>query len=147
MKIFIFSLLFITNIINASELSWVDEQVEAIKPPRPGIDSQLISSIKNPFIFLEKNGAKKIKITKKKVIKTVKKTVSKPSKKTVAKLTLEIVINSSALINGKWYKTGDHVKGYTIKKVKKRSVIVTYNGKKSTLYITHKKSNLNFKKK
>ena len=38
----------------ANELSWVDDQVEAIKPPRSGASSQLLRAAENPFIFLKK---------------------------------------------------------------------------------------------
>ena len=34
-----------------NELSWVDEQVAAIKPPREGISNKEISKLKDPFIF------------------------------------------------------------------------------------------------
>ena len=82
MKIFTISLLlFIASLLCANELSWVDEQVEAIKPARPGIDNSIISAIEDPFIFLEKNGYKKTKKQQKKrvLIKTA------PKKKTVKK--------------------------------------------------------------
>ncbi|PHS57030.1 MAG: hypothetical protein COB17_07375 [Sulfurimonas sp.] len=148
-KILTFSILFIfISIINSDELSWVDEQVKAIKPARPGINNSIISNIKDPFLFLEKNGFKNIKkeIKKKHIVK-IKKTKYKIIKKYMAKLNLEMIINSSVLINGSWYNIGDYIKGQLISKVYKTSIILNYNGKKSTLSIQKKKYNLKFKKK
>ena len=150
MNIFIISGLLSLLIINsnANELSWVDEQVEAIKPARDGINNSTISSIKDPFIFLEKNGYKALKKEKPKltIVKKVK-PVEIPKKVYGEKLTLEMIINSSALIDGNWYKIGDNVKGYVLTKVDKSTVGLTFDGKKSVLSMQANNSNLKFKKK
>jgi len=150
MKTFIALSLFFLYLssINANELSWVDEQVKAIKPARSGIDNSMINEIKDPFVFLKKNGyiaVKKKKISKKTVKKT--KITKKPIKKYRAKLMLEMIVNSSALINGNWYKVGDKVKGYTLTGVDKDYITLLIDGKKSVLSMISKKSTLKFKRK
>ncbi|MDY0117227.1 MAG: hypothetical protein RBR59_06610 [Sulfurimonadaceae bacterium] len=45
--------------IQNNELSWVDEQVNAIKPARNGLKESAINVVKNPFIHLDKNKIKK----------------------------------------------------------------------------------------
>ena len=53
MKTFIIlTLLLFTNNLSANELAWVDQQVEAIKPPRSGLKSSTLNSVSDPFIFL-----------------------------------------------------------------------------------------------
>ena len=43
---------FISVNLVATELEWVDQQIEAIKPPRKGIK---ITVMTNTFVFLDKN--------------------------------------------------------------------------------------------
>jgi hypothetical protein len=119
----------------ANELSWVNEQIEAIKPSRQGISNQSISMLKDPFIFLH---------SKKKIHTSYKKHSNKTSPKKIhkhsSKIFLEAILNKNALINGKWYKEGEKVYGYTIKKVNLKSVLLT-RGKKQLLLSTMSKSN------
>lgn len=46
----------------ANELHWVDTQVEAIKPPRKGMQTQELAGIKDPFVFLVKKEDKKYRV-------------------------------------------------------------------------------------
>ena len=140
---FILTLLSIT--ILADELSWVDEQVNAIKPAREGIENSMMDNIDDPFIFLKKNGYKQV-VQKKQVKPQKQKTVKKTKKKYRAKLTLEMIINSSALINGDWYRVGDKVKNYTVTKVEKDKVSLLFDGKKIVLSMQNKNSTLKFKR-
>ena len=136
------SLLISANIV-ASELNWVDEQVEAIKPPRTGMKSKEISSIKDPFIFLKKNQEKSTsKSGKKSSPKSVKKSV-----KTPISFKLTTVINQSAQINGKWYKEGEVLYGYKITEINPQSVLLTKHKKKLLLTTFSKNRNLNFNNK
>jgi len=125
----------------ASELSWVDEQVEAIKPPRSGMRQNTIATLKNPFVFLEKNRtepvavASKIKSTHTPVTIIQKRATQKTA--TVRKvLTLNAVMNNSVMINGVWYKIADVINGYTIKEISRSSALLTKN-KKELLLSTH----------
>ena len=131
------SILLVT-IVGANELSWVDEQIEAIKPPRKGV---YISNVKNPFVFLEKNGYKKITSSEETTSSAVTKTSSNATEdalvvekpKVYTKLTLELVINSSAMINGKWYKKDEKIRGYTLVDINKNFVTLKKGNKKLTL--------------
>jgi len=130
--------------LNANELAWVNEQVEAIKPPRIGISNKEISRIKDPFIFLVKKeeSVDGKKVSKKKVHHTryVKKSHSK-------KLFLNAILNKSAMINSKWYKEGDKVYAYKLAKVNLTSVVLKKNNKKIFLTTTSKNKNLKFNNK
>ena len=128
-----------------NDLAWVDEQIAAIKPARVGITDESIENLKDPFVFLEKNGYKKIVIQHKKVTKKKKTVVKKVKKHYIPKLHLQIIVNNSAKIDGKWYRVGDSIKGYKLLDIQKKSIVVSYNGKKSTLYIQKQKSNLKIK--
>jgi hypothetical protein len=135
--------LFISSSTCANELAWVDEQVEAIKPPRK---APKINNISNPFIFLEKNGYKKV--AKAKSSKTrVKRKAGSSVNSSIGRLYLDAIINSSALINGKWYKKNDKIGSYTIASIDKNFITLKKGGKKMTLSTDSKKQNLKFKNK
>jgi hypothetical protein len=122
----------------ANELAWVDEQVEAIKPPREGISNKDISKLKDPFIFLH---AKKTKKRARSPYRRYSKSSSKHRIQThSSKISLEAILNKSALINGKWYKESEKVYGYKLEKVNLQSVVLT-RGKKQILLSTESKSN------
>jgi len=147
---------FLSNTIYATELSWVDEQIEAIKPPRKGVK---ILGINNPFIFLEKNKTKKKETKKGPLASSAKKAPLKSSvisdtnttKIKSKSFNLSTVINSSAMINGSWYKKGDKINSYTIIEVTKNTVTLQKGNKKGdkqlTLSTNVKKQNLKFKNK
>ncbi|MEN8303943.1 MAG: hypothetical protein ABFQ64_07720 [Campylobacterota bacterium] len=145
----------LTANLNANELAWVDEQVEAIKPPRTGMKSRELSILKDPFIFLKKNRTdeSKKKSTKRSSAPRVAKSATSStsgSKKIVKKkkgLTLSAVINTSAMINGKWYKIGDKISGYKVTKMDSTSVLLTKKSKKLLLSTNSKNKNLNFNNK
>ena len=152
MKNFIIvTMLFFTINLSSNELSWVDEQIEAIKPERSGLKSSSISSMKDPFIFLKKY-KKSLKITKKSVPTSLNKisATSTESVKVIQKkknLSLSAVINKSALINSQWYKKGDTVNGYKLSEVNKKSIVLTKKSKKLVLSTQSINKNLNFKNK
>ena len=139
-----------------NELAWVNQQVEAIKPKRDGINTGLLSRLSDPFIFLDKNKTEKKEktTTQKAVIPSSTSTVTntaakletakKPSYKT---LTLDAVINQSVLINGEWYKLNDTVRGYTIKSISLKSATLIKNKKELVLTTNTKNSTLKFKNK
>jgi len=156
MKTFFIAItILLTANLNADELAWVDEQVEAIKPPRTGMKSRELSILKDPFIFLKKN---RTDVSKKKNAKRSSTprvarsaTSSIPGAKKIIKkrkgLILTTVINTSAMINGKWYKTGDTVSGYKVSKIDSTSVLLTKKSKKLLLSTNSKNLNLNFNNK
>lgn len=159
-KILILSIFVISCLASNNELSWVDEQVNAIKPNRNGTTNTKISKIRNPFIYLKKNMSKKSNSAKESTTKSrltsnaitksdsnSNETLSSLKKVTTPNsiLTLSAIINSSALINGQWYKLGQKVNNYKIVKMHKSSVTLT-RGKKTTVLTTKSSaSKLKFK--
>ncbi|MDF1878692.1 hypothetical protein JHD46_03455 [Sulfurimonas sp. SAG-AH-194-C20] len=137
--------IFLSSLLYANELSWVDQQVNAIKPPRIGMKVSYINKIQDPFVFLEKNGTIQ-KETPKKSLSSVKKkentlVLKKQKTKIVNKiLVLSVVMNHSAMISGEWYKIGDAVNGFVISEINPSSVLLRKN-KKQLLLST--KSNTN----
>lgn len=147
--------LFFTITLSSNELSWVDTQVDAIKPPRKGMSSSHVANIKSPFIFLDKNrveGKKKGK-SKKRYARPKSKSSSKASssskmltsKKASKGFVLSAVINNSALINGKWYKLNDNINSYKLSSVNRTSVVLTKGKKKLVLSTSEIKQSLKFK--
>ena len=141
---FITVIVLLTVNLSSNELTWVDEQVEAIKPPRIGMKSRELALIRDPFIFLSKNKAAstgKKSSTKKKIASSSKATVKKKS------LSVTMLMNSSALINGKWYKVGDKINGYKVSKMDINSVLLTKKSKKLLLSTNSKSKKINFNNK
>ena len=140
--------LFSSIVLIANELKWVDEQIEAIKPPRDGISSSKINMVGDPFVFLKKN---KDKTKKSKLASKSKRSLNKSSSNSnkVAKksrvLVLDAIINNSALINGKWYNLKDRVGKYTLSSVDRTDIILSYKKKKLLLTTNSKNKNLKFK--
>jgi len=147
MKTLYITLFFLlTQHLYANELTWVDEQVEAIKPPRIGISDKEIDKIKDPFIFLVKEDKKVLKSTKKSSKRIYKRShfVKKHYGK---KLHLEAILNKSALINQRWYKEGQWVYGYKLIKVNRTSVVLQKQNKKLLLTTVSRSKNLKFHNK
>jgi hypothetical protein len=136
-RIIKFTLLSIVSTnIYADDLLWIDKQIQAIKQERPTIKNTNISKMENLFIFLEKNGynIEGVNITK----KVIKKYDTEPI--------LEMIINKSALINGKWFKINSIVDGYKINSINKTSVNISFGNKKYILSLKPKSYNLKIKK-
>lgn len=107
------------------DLSWVDQEIAAIKPPREGVSNRTISLLKDPFVFLHKN-----KETQEKKENRAKQpapalipsvtnscSVTAKSASQTKSLKLKAIINNAALINDRWYKVGQTVGHYKIVKV------------------------------
>jgi len=146
------SILLSTSLFS-DELSWVDEQVQAIKPPRSGMKSRSLSKLKDPFIFLRKNrGEKDQKDATVKAPTSGNKLAKAPNvqprkSNTVNKiLSLGVIMNNSAMISGNWYKIGDLINGYKVSEVSNNSVLLTKNKKELLLSTKSTSKQLNFKK-
>ncbi len=146
--------------LSSNELSWVDEQVNAIKPPRKGISNYDIAVLSDPFIFLEKNRPQKEDdLSVKNVVKnkkaparisssrTYRKAYKKRASRSKKGFTLDAIMNSSALINGKWYKLNEKVKNYKLVSITKTSIVLARKSKKIVLSTHSKNKNLKFKSK
>jgi len=126
----------------SNELNWVNEQVEAIKPSRKGMNKYDLARIRDPFIFLKKNDEESApkKETLKGTTSSQKKYVRKRSTTNVIQnkmYTLSMIMNNSILINKKWYKAGDKINGYSITLLDTRSVVLKKK-KKKPIFLTTK---------
>ncbi len=102
-----------------SQLTWVDEQIQAILPPRSGVPNQSIDALGDPMKMIlpavsAQPGGKGLLL---------------PPPIIEEPLRLQAIINRSVLINGKWYKSGDAVRSYTVSEIKPGSVLLS--GKKA----------------
>lgn len=152
MKTILLSLsVLLSTALLSDELSWVDEQVQAIKPPRSGMKHKAISSLRSPFIFLAKNRGEDVKNGVKKKspqVASLSSTATKAPKqaKSVKKVfTLGLVMNSSAMINEKWHRVGDIINGYTVKEMSTNSVLLVKNKKQLLLSTKSNAKTIKFK--
>ena len=113
-----------------SELDWVNKQVEAIIPSRHGVSDSYINGLKEPFEFTYVT-------TTAKGNKTVR-THFKRTKRYIPPLRVTLIINSKALINGRWYKLNDSIRGYKIVAINALSVKLKRRGWVKMLYIQEK---------
>ena len=133
-----------------SDMSWVDQKIEEIKPQRDGMSNSRLASIKSPFIIVKKEvkeGDKKV--TTSKTSDSKKDDKNSPLKKDMSKepLTLQMVLNSSALINGNWLKESEKTRGYTLTQIQSGYVVLERKKKKIKLFISEKSNNLNISTK
>ncbi len=151
--------IFLSNsLYAATELEWVDEQIEAIKPPRKGVN---ISALGSPFVFLEKNkpkqeGAKKgskvagtpsKKAAPSKMVSSTQTGETADSTTKKSGFVLSTIINSSAMIDGNWYKVSDKISSYTVTDITKTSVTLKQGSKELVLSTVRTNPNLKFKNK
>jgi hypothetical protein len=135
MKTILLTVICLTGILMAdANTEWVDEQIEAIKPPRQGVSHSAIDQISNPFLYLS--------APKKKAVKTVRRAPRKAVGTKTVHLQLLAVMNNSALINGKWYKLNEKIAGYTLAKVDADSVLLTKRNAKRMLFISSENKNI-----
>ena len=141
--------LFISIInLEANELSWVDEQVAAIKPKRIGVSKSDILSLKDPFIIyktvekIDENGKKSTVIIKKDLPELE---LSSKNIEPKVKLILQAIMNQSVLINGKWYKLNDKIGRYKVIDIKSSLVILVYKKERIVLSTDNQNTNLKFK--
>jgi len=140
-----------TTLCAVTELEWVDEQIEAIKPPRKGVE---ILNIEDPFVFLQKSRAEvKKDATAASVpqsqIPSLKPVCIKTDKSEIKKdeFNLDTIINSSAMIDGSWYKISDKISSYTIVGISKTTVTLKKGDKELILSTYSKTPTLKFKNK
>lgn len=138
--------------LNSNELSWVDTQIEAIKPSRKGMSNSDINKVKDPFTFY-KNRAINNYIKKRKIYiksSSVKKSITSSDSNIVFEqlkknMLLSAIINNSALINGTWYKLNESVNSFKLISINRTSVILEKGSKKFLLTTNDSKQNLKFK--
>ncbi|MEA1891469.1 MAG: hypothetical protein U9N33_02015 [Campylobacterota bacterium] len=144
---FLMTFLLVSSVaISSDELSWVDTQVQAIKPPREGMSNSSVTSISSPFIFLDKKQKKKLsdKVqSDRTIISTSPDSIV--SSKPLKHLYLSAIINNSALINGQWYKLNDIVHSYKLSSLRRTSVVLTKGESKLVLSTDSINKNIKFK--
>jgi hypothetical protein len=144
---------FFTLCLSSNELSWVDTQVEAIKPPRKGMNNSQINSIKSPFMFLNDKKNKRVYTKTKSFLsnKKIKTTQASSNNNNIAlqkptkPLVLSAIINNSALINGQWYKVNDYIDNFKLSIVNRTSVVLSRGATKLVLSTSEINRNLKFK--
>jgi len=135
-------ILLMTVELFSNELSWVDEQINAIKPARVGVSSKEISRIKNPFIFLDKPIETKNPKIKEKALNSYVK-LKRTYKHKRINFRLDAILNKAALINGKWYKEGSYIYSYKIAKVNRKTVLLVHENK--NIFLSTEKKNKKIK--
>ncbi|MDD3506273.1 MAG: hypothetical protein PHX65_07005, partial [Sulfurimonas sp.] len=119
------------------------------------------SALGSPFVFLEKNkpeakSAKKGSRTAAAPTRRASSTKSAASTQASATadttpkksgFVLSAIINSSAMIDGNWYKVSDKIGSYTVADITKTSVTLKQGGKELLLSTVITNPNLKFKNK
>jgi len=153
MKTLFIIFLLLTLNLSSNELNWVDEQINAIKPPRKGVSSSTISRLRDPFVLKKKTKQKEVKNSTKKEKGIIPNGMANSSSNKIESKTLSrsafkisAIMNKSALINGTWYKLNDKIKGYTLSRITTSYVILTKKGK-NMLLSTNSNINIKFKNK
>lgn len=144
-KFILLYLLLLALNLSSDELKWIDQQIEAIKPPREGISDSQISLLVDPFIFL-----KDIKIDVDTVLNPAAEEIYQSMEiapKEVKTYVLDAIINKSALIDGKWYNIGDEIDEYRVFKITLTSVTLHKKGEDIVISTNNKNQNLKFKNK
>jgi hypothetical protein len=131
---------------NDKELQWVDEHIKAILPARIGISDGFINSLIDPMKYKspDRSGISIAttllappKLGSTLQLPLVVKAVEEPLK-------LQALINKSALINDKWYRLNDSVRGYNLSEIKSSSVMLR-GSKDEPLVLFLTKNNNNIK--
>ena len=136
-----------TSLLQADAgMSWVDQKIDEIKPERVGLNSSRLARLKSPFIVI-KDESKKPKTGSKTVSTDIKKDAPVKLDMNKAPLTLQIVLNSSALINGQWVKENELIRGYKLSQIQSDYVVLERKSKKLKLFIARKSKNLNISTK
>jgi len=144
-KLYILIFLFLSSTLFSNELAWVNEQVEAIKPARKGINDSSTALLKDPFIFVKKKDLEKNKKnTTSKISTKSQNRVKKPAKAKAKTFILRAIINKSAFINGKWYKLNSYIDKYKLSKITTTSVLLRKGKTKLVLTTKSKNSTIKF---
>jgi hypothetical protein len=115
-------------------LEWVDKQIEAIKPPRSGVSMATLSRTKSPFYVPSP-------------VQAVSKKGRRAGKAKWRPLKLEMVLNKSAMISGKWYREGDRYQQYKVTEISPDSVLLTSKSKQLKLQLKTENPKIQLKTK
>jgi hypothetical protein len=130
-----------------ANMSWVDQKIDEIKPARVGLSNSTLARLKSPFIVIKDESNQPTKTGTKPVSSDTNKETPVKTDINKAPLTLQIVLNSSALINGKWVKENELIRGYKLSQIQSDYVVLERKNKKLKLFIAQKSKNLNISTK
>lgn len=116
-----------------SDLKWVDEEVNAIKPSRSGIASSYINKLKDPIVLPVVAKAENAAPGSPLRIST-----STDRKPHLRPLSVETIINQSAYINGHWYTLDEKVRGNKVTSIHKNYVVLKGKKKQTRLFVNNK---------
>ncbi len=117
------------NELKNSDIKEYDKMFESINTPRKGLNETNINKLQDPFL----------------IQKYSKKTISDDNASSSEVLGLHAIFNDRAKINNKWYKVGEKVGDYTLKKIKASSVMLVNKDQNLELNITKGRNNVGIK--
>ncbi|MDD2266456.1 hypothetical protein [Sulfuricurvum sp.] len=124
------------------ELTWVDEQIQAILPSRIGIPDGFINSLRDPM-KMKKVAPTQIAGHLLAPPKLGSMGIMTPPKIIEEPLRLQAIMNKSVLITGKWYKVSDKVRNFTLLEIKPNSVLLAdKKDQKLILFLTKQNNNI-----
>lgn len=148
LKTKLLALALFTSILQADgSMSWVDQQIDEIKPQRKGLSSTALARLKSPFIYVKSEVKKGTVSTSKAKVTAAKKVYPAKVDMSGAPLTLQMLLNSSAMINNKWYKENAVIRGYKLTQVKSEFVVLEKKKKTIKLFIAQKNKKINISTK
>jgi len=126
----IISLAIMSTLLVNAELSVesIKEMVQSIHQKRKGVKLSTLDSTVEPFVRVQKDD-------------NVSDFFAPEVKKTEVKLTLHAIMNGKAFIDGKWMQKGDYVKGYALKYIGTKGVVLRSKNSIKKLFLNKKKSN------
>lgn len=124
------------------ELTWVDEQIQAILPARIGVPDGFINSLRDPMKLKTTSQA----TTGDKLLAPPKlgsTLLPSPPKVIEEPLRLLAIMNKSVLINGQWYKVGQSVRHFTLNEIRHNSVLLSGpKNQQLILFLTKQNNNI-----
>jgi len=137
MKTTIYTLLLLSIALRANtDLDWVNEQIEAIKPKRVGISPSYVNKLKDPVVLIKK--VKKSDKNGKKIVSGIAIRSSGTTSPHLRPLRVETIINKRAYINGKWYSENEKVRGKKIVLIQDDFVLLRHKKRKIRLFVNQK---------
>ncbi|WP_331775718.1 hypothetical protein [Sulfurospirillum sp. 1612] len=128
MRIFLMVMVSLSILFGADLSTRLDQLIHSKK------ENKIVVLNYNPFVV-----TKKVKGTTTSVMST--------SNKQASPIHFVMVLNHSAFINGHWYKVGERVAGYKIKKIFTDKIKIEKKGVTRTLYLKKKQQILNIREK
>ncbi len=126
----------------ATDLTWVDAQIQAIKPPRVGIQPNYIDLLKDPIRLIPSSviaieGVIQPQISSDNIDRT---SHFKP-------LMLEAIMNQNAYISGAWYRIDDKVQNSILTSIEEDHVVLTEKNKKIRLFVNPENDKIKISKR